>query len=202
MVPGRARAAFWTSVANAFRGDTGVVFDLFNEPFITDWGCWLNGCQVTGSSTGTYTAAGMQQLLDAVRSTGATNVVMAGGLAFSNDLSGWLAHMPVDPTGNLAASFHNYNFNSCNNTACWGATVQPVAAQVPVITGELGENDCAPGYINGYMPWADNLGISYLGWAWNADFQCNSGPSLITDYTGTATAFGAGLKAHLASVAP
>jgi len=52
------------------------------------------------------------------------------------------------------------------------------------------------------MSWADNAGVSYLGWAWNADFDCNSGPGLVSDYDGTPTGFGAGLQAHLAVINP
>jgi len=189
---------FWTGVAGAFKGDQGVIFDLYNEPHDISWSCWQNGgCQVNG-----WNVAGMQQMLDAVRATGATNVVMAGGLAFAGDLSGWLANKPNDKLGNLAASFHNYNFIQCNGTSCWSSTIQPVAAQVPVVTGEMGENDCGHGYVDGYMSWADGAGVSYLGWAWNADFNCNSGPSLVTDWNGTPSGFGAGVKAHLASVNP
>jgi endoglucanase len=189
---------FWTGVAGAFKGDQGVLFDLYNEPHDVTWACWATG----GCQTGGWTVAGMGQLLSAVRATGAENVVMAGGLAYSGDLTGWLANRPSDPTGNLVASFHTYNFTGCANTACWTGQIQPVADVVPVITGELGENDCAHGYIDSYMAWADGAGVSYLGWAWNADFNCNSGPSLITNANGTPTAFGAGFQAHLAVVNP
>ncbi len=58
--------AFWVSVAQTFRSVPGVVFDLFNEPHDVPWSCWLNGC-----SMGSWQAAGMQSLVDAVRSTGA-----------------------------------------------------------------------------------------------------------------------------------
>jgi endoglucanase len=35
---------FWSQVAKAYAGDHDrVVFDLFNEPFLTDWDCWANG---------------------------------------------------------------------------------------------------------------------------------------------------------------
>ena len=55
-------------------------------------------------------------------------------------------------------------------------------AQVPVIAGEIGENDCAGSYINPLTTWLDSENTSYLAWAWNADFNCSSGPGLITDY--------------------
>ena len=55
----------------------------------------------------------------------------------------------------------------------------------------MGEQDCAHGFIDGYMSWADAKGISYLGWAWNPQ-NCNTFPSLITNVDGTPTAFGQG----------
>ena len=138
----------------------------------------------------------MQSLVNAVRSSGATTPLMLGGLAWSNDLSGWLAHVPTDPAGQLAASFHNYNFNACNSSTCWSSTVGNVAKSYPVVTGEMGENDCAAGYIDSYMSWADANGVSYIGWTWNT-WDCSSGPALISDYTGTPTGLGAGFKAHM-----
>lgn len=89
---------------------------------------------------------------------------------------------------NLAASHHDYNFNGgCNTQTCWQSTLQIVAAQVPVVVGELGENDCAHGYVDSFFGWADPLGISYLGWTWN-NWNCGSGPALVTDFYGMPTA--------------
>jgi hypothetical protein len=70
-----------------------------------------------------------------------------------------------------------------------------------VVIGELGESDCAHGYIDGMMTFADRLGIGYLGWAWDATapggWDCAKGPALITSYDGTPTPFGVGLRDHL-----
>ena len=119
--------AFWRSVAKTFKDDHAVVFELFNEPHDISWRCWEHGC-LTGDG---WRTAGMQQLLNAVRGTGATNVVLVGGLGWSSDLSAWLRHRPNDPTGQLAATFHTYNFSGCSTQACWDATVAKVAKQVP-----------------------------------------------------------------------
>jgi len=143
--------------------------------------------------------AGFQSLVNAVRVTGATNVILLGGLAYSNDLTQWLQYKPTDSTGNLAASAHIYNFNSCSNTSCYDSQLAPVAAQVPLTLGEIGENDCAHVFVDTLMNWADSHTVGYLGWTWNT-WDCSSGPSLITDYSGTPTAYGQGLHDHLASV--
>ena len=199
---------FWSSVARAFKGDDAVIFDLFNEPHpgsvvsgeTAAWRCWLKGgsaCPGFG-----YQAAGMQTLVNAVRATSANNVIMLGGLFFANDLSEWLRYEPRDPDHNLAASWHSYNFNHCNNLQCWQSQVGRVTASVPVIAGEIGENDCADGYIGPLMAWLDSKSASYLAWSWNANpGGCGAGPELISDYSGTPTPYGAGYQSHLRALA-
>jgi endoglucanase len=195
---------FWSSVAKTFKGNDAVIFDLFNEPYpdralptpTAAWECWLRG----GASCSpgiTYPAAGMQTLVNAVRAEGANNVIMLGGLTYSNDLTQWLKYEPTDPDHNLTASWHSYNFNSCNNPTCWHTQISPVIAAVPVISGEIGEQDCADDYIDPLMAYLDSAATGYLAWAWNADFDCG----LITNYSGVPTAFGRGYKSHLASLA-
>jgi hypothetical protein len=54
------------------------------------------------------------------------------------------------------------------------------------------------------MTWADEHGVSYLGWAWDATdegWSCYGGPALIEDYGGKPTTYGVGLKEHLAQLA-
>lgn len=201
--PGRQRAtgqqpmpdkdhsvAFWRSVATTFRADRGLVFDLYNEPHDVSWKCWRDGCAQW---------AGMQQLVTTIRATGARQPLMLGGIAYSNDLSGWLRWRPRDPRNALVASFHVYNFNTCASSTCWDATVAPVAKVVPVVTGEVGEDDCAHGFVDRYLPWADAHGVSYLGWTWDT-WDCKSGPALISGYDGTPTAYGVGFRDHLAAL--
>jgi len=192
--------AFWTSVATAFKNNSSVMFDLYNEPHSITWACWLNGGTATACAT-PWAIDGMNQLITAVRSTGATNIVLAGGLAYSNDLSGWLANEPTDPAGQLVADWHIYNFNACITVACWASTGGAVAAKVPLIADETGENGCTDTFVLQLYPWLDSIKTGYLGWTWNADFNCSTGPGLITDYAGDPTAYGIGLQSHLAALA-
>jgi len=197
---------FWSSVATTFSSNDAVIFDLFNEPYperadddneTEGWHCWLHGGDCVGIS---YSVAGMQTLVNAVRATGANNVIMLGGLAFSDDLTQWLRYVPVDPDHNLVASWHSYSFSACDTRSCWTRQVAPVIAKVPLIADEIGEIDCADDYIDPLMRWLDSTHTGYLAWAWNANFQCG-GPSLITSYNGTPTRYGAGFKAHMRSLA-
>lgn len=207
-MPDAAQAIpFWRSVAQAFSGNNAVIFDLFNEPYPeraagdeTDgWNCWLNGGTCKGIS---YQVAGMQSLVNAIRSIGAENVIMLGGLSWANDLTQWLKYEPSDPDHNLAASWHSYSFNLCNTPVCWDSQVAPVIAKVPVIVGEMGEKDCADTYIDPLMTWLDGRFTSYVAWSWNVGASCTSGPSLIASYNGTPSGYGAGYRSHLLSLSP
>jgi hypothetical protein len=151
-----------------------------------------------------YQSVGTQQLVRAIRHEGAKNVIMVPGITWTNDLSKWLQFRPSDPLNRIAASFHNYQdpLGSCHSS-CWQQTIAPVAAKFPVITGEFGDTDCNHDYTDEYMSWADGHGVSYLGWTWDAHggWTCEGGPSLITDYDGTPTNYGVGLRDHLRHLA-
>jgi endoglucanase len=216
---------FWSSVAGVFKDNPAVLFDAFNEPYspaadFSDmsaypltWSCWLNGgCSLPdaadgtdpGSNPATYIAVGMQAIVTAIREAGATQPILLGGLSYANDLSGWLAHEPIDPDDQLAASLHTYEGETCSSTSCWNSQVAPVAAQVPIVAGEFDENPCAPssdGFDDSFMNWADAAGVSYLAWGWfvGATPDCNN--YYLIDADGNAVApNGTLLRQHLATV--
>lgn len=188
--------AFWTSVATTFADNPSVAFDLYNEPHDISWACWREGC-ITNEG---WEAAGMQDLVDAVRNTGATNLMIASGLNWGGDLSQWMDYAPVDPLNNLAAGVHIYSFSQCNTESCWNSTIGDVAKTYPVVSTEIGEDTCTGTFTTSYMKWADAHGVSYTPWAWNTA-DCKSGPSLITNYNGTPTTYGAAVRTHLTGLA-
>jgi endoglucanase len=188
---------FWRSVAAEFVDDRSIVFDVYNEPHDVGWDCWSAPCQVTDKWFGGYEAASLPELLAAIRSTGAPQPVMLGGLDWARDLRGWLDYRPADPAHALVAANHTYDFSRCDSPC--RKNLASIARRVPVVTGELGEGDCRHRYIDPYMRFADRHGISYLGWTWNTGgrWECGSGPSLIRDWEGHPTPFGKGLREHL-----
>lgn len=196
---------FWSSVANTFKGNDAVIFELYNEPLPDSqrdsdaaWTCWRDGGTCPGVA---FEAAGMQTLVTAVRATGATNVIALGGVGFANYLSRWLAYKPSDPLNNLVAAWHVYNFNVCNNASCWEATAAPVMAAVPVLVTETGMDACDAAWWNTFLDWLDARETGYLAWTWNRwSTDCNS-RALVTDYyTATPTEYGSIYRAHLANV--
>jgi len=211
---------FWQQLAGAYRTNSGVVFDLHNEPYpdsnrdsTAAWDCWKNGTTPSNASSCpgsglNYQAAGMQELVSAVRGMGASNPIMLGGVQYSNALSQWLAYKPQDQggtggtgTGNLMAAWHVYNFNVCSSPTCYDATAAPVAGTVPLVAAEIGENDCGTGMLNTLMSWLDAHQSGYLAWTWDTWGTACANLSLITDYAGTPTSsYGLAFKNHLAAV--
>lgn len=207
-MPDRAYATkFWESVAGRFRKNRSVLFDLFNEPHGVDWSCWQTGGCTVLAGDHKYTAEGMQQMVDAVRATGAeTQPILLGGLQYSNDMTGWSSHLPTDPSDSLVASIHLYNSNyPCPGSAgtataaidCFTSrdqnSLQDLAKEHPVVFGELGQDRCGTDFVGPMLNWIGEQGYSVLGWAWNTA-DCASFPALITDYDGTPTAFGRAFK--------
>lgn len=77
---------FWSQVASTYASNPLVAFDLYNEPHDISNQVWLNGGMTVDSAFPftVYQAAGMQQLYNAVRGTGAQNLVFASGLDWAN----------------------------------------------------------------------------------------------------------------------
>jgi hypothetical protein len=174
-------AEFWRDVALTFKDDAGVIFEPFNEPFPDGnqdtqaaWECWRDGCTARGweATAVEYQAAGMQELVTAIRDTGATQLILAGGVEYSNALSGWREYRPTDPLDNLGAAWHIYNFNRCNNEACWSGVPLELATEVPVVATEIGQDDCEGDFISPLMSFLDQHSSGYLAWSWNVAGQC------------------------------
>ena len=188
--------AFWRSVARTFKHDAAVVFDLYNEPHEITWECWREGCTMPDG----WRAAGMQTLVDAVRSSGARQPIIATGIDWGTDLSSWLESRPDDPADELAAGLHVYDFGSCSSHGCWSGTVDRVAREVPVVVTEVGERDCSGAFLDRFMSWADDAGVSYLAWSWNPS-GC-AAPALIRSWDGRPTPPGERLRERLLALEP
>ena len=220
---------FWTGLATQFKSYPNVLFELFNEPFIgyssasaADWAVIMRGGAQTNYVTGgtpsqanySWTVAGMQQMLDAVRATGATNVVLVGSASWDQDLSQWVASKPADRLNQIAAVWHPYpnsdnvgdsqaalpKFGSVAYT--WAQSV--LDAGYPVVITETGDHNAAgttsaPLMAN-LLPWADAREVSYVGWGWAT--WGNPDNVLIKNAAGDPTdGYGAYFKRHLGCVA-
>lgn len=201
--------AFWQSFASTFKDEPDTIFGLYGEPHPAGsqaWDTWLNGGQVLSGSVGgtvTYEAAGMQQLIDTIRGTGATQPISVSGIDHAQDLSEWLQYEPNDPDHQLIAEWHEYGGGLCSTAACWATWPTQIASQVPLLNGEVGEhlgdNACQWSFMPTYLSWAEAHDVSYAAWKWASSGGTCFNMALIADQNGDPTpVYGQGYQAWLA----
>jgi endoglucanase len=211
VMPDENSVAFWKECAAAYKNNPAVLFDLYNEPHDTTWDIWLNGGEVTEHDrqrnyTSTFQAVGMQRMLDTVRSTGAKNVVVAGGLDWSYDMSGFLAGKQLkDPKGNgVIYANHAYPFKG-DTVEKWIVKMEAAAKEIPIIVSEFGAEARRGASQDSSASWVEQV-LKVLkdhDWDWTAwDLHPAAGPRLVSDWNYTPTpSFGAPVKQALAEEA-
>ena len=213
--------AFWQSLATHLKSEPDTIFGLYGEPQPSksagSWTCWLKGgssCKVSYKGR-RYPAAGMQQLVDVIRATGAHQPISVPGTHDAADISKWLQYEPHDSAHQLAAEWHEYGNSPCfssqdidisNNVSCWNDAPAAVAAKVPLVNGEVGErrnsNACAWSFMPIYLTWADAHHVSYAAWKYDVDHGNCTNMALIKDDAGDPTPiYGVGYQAWLAVLA-
>jgi hypothetical protein len=210
---------FWTEVANTFKGNPAVMFELFNEPqgnyppTTADWNNYVNGQLSSNYDTN------CQAMVNAIRATGATNVIIQDGLnyasTFGNNKSaetgyvdnppGWFPAKDTLNPPQIAGGLHYYNGSKFES----GANVV-LNKGIPILVTEYGDQNTQTTDSASLYGWADPggraaqsmgaagasfPGVSYFAWTWDA-WTGVSSFILITDSSGTPTPYGAFVKAH------
>jgi endoglucanase len=196
-MPDRNSVTFWREVAQRYKNDGRVLFDLYNEPHDVSWSVWRNG----GPTGDNFDAVGMQTLYATIRSTGAHNLVIAAGLNWGYDLSG-LPQYALNGY-NIMYSSHPYSYAN-KQPDDWNRAFLKAAARYPVLLGEFGTYDCSRPYVQQLLDVADQNGLHWTAWAfyiedsWTLEKIC-SFPSLIIDWHGTASPMGEVVRDRLLS---
>jgi hypothetical protein len=214
-------ADFWKDAAALYKNHPALIFDLFNEPFGTSWEVWRDGGFVEEKKQGVDEAAflteedkiknnmgfrsiGMQAMVDAVRSTGAKNIVLAGGLDYGYDLSGIGKGFALkDTTGNgIIYGSHIYPWKSG-----YQQKILDIVDKYPILFGENGGNVKKMSFIPAEQQEdVDTWVPRFLGIVqkykihWTAfSFHPSASPVLISDWNYTPTPeWGAFVKRALA----
>ena len=205
-MPDRHSRTFWKEFAAVYANHPSVIFDLYNEPHDVSWDVWLNGGTVTdrpneaGMEPVDYEAVGMQELLDTVRSTGANNVILAGGLDWAYDMSGFHEGKQLKDPDGRGVIYANHAYDNKQQTVFnWIESMKKAAAAYPVIVAEFGGSG-GPNRRSGWWGATPStaMGDDWLlhvlqaiqdnNWSFTAwDLHPSAGPTLISgwDYTPT-----------------
>ena len=205
-MPDADSVAFWQQVAPIYKGYSNVLFEAYNEPHPGTWACWAGGCTMTGDSgysddcqctkSFTYPGVGMQALVDAIQGTGATNLVLVGGMEWGYDLS-QLNTYKLNGTNVVYDTHPYYPYNDkLPNT--WDAAFGIPSRTFPVVSAESGEYDCDSTYESQLLSYFDAHQIGWVSFSWSLRGNTCSYPLLITDYNGTPSAgYGLAIYQHL-----
>ena len=214
---------FWKDVAAKYKDDGGILFEVYSEPFpvggdggFSNWDIWANGGTHPADNVypdplvpgprKAFQAASMQELYNAVRSTGANNLVLISGTQWGYNLEG----VPTRRVQghNIAYATHPWSYESARQPATWEKEWAFLAKTDPVMITEFGNYDCTLAYPRAVLDKADELGISWIAWAWQASSSRtdeNPGspictfPMLLKDWSGTPSSLGQLVKDRLAS---
>ncbi|MEY2471892.1 MAG: endoglucanase [Actinomycetota bacterium] len=185
---------FVKMLAKRYKNHPYVAIDLYNEPHDIPDAVWRNGGVVDG-----WRAVGMQQLLDAARSTGNTNLVFATGNQWGNDLR-MVVNNPLMNDKNVVYGAHTYPFQcngrviyyeegyNCNNKQYppfLDLQIAPAVARRAVMITEFGTQRSIPGEMQAPIDWAEAHHIGWAAWLWGngkmTDFcllDANGNPSV------------------------
>ncbi len=190
-MPDSDSVSFWKYIATNYSSYSNVLFELYNEPHPGPWSCWAAACTITNDTswvsdcvctqTFTYQSVGMQALVDAVRSTGAANLVLVGGMDWGYDLS-QIATYPI-PGTNVVYDTHPYPYTG-KQPPNWDASFGNISNTYAVISAESGEYDCGTSFMSQLLTYFDAHRIGWIGWSWVSANSICKYPQLITDYSG------------------
>jgi endoglucanase len=190
--PKAEHVRFWKEVAKEYNGHPAVLFDILNEPHGINWETWQKGGKV-GDGDKAFDSPGMQGLVDAVRSTGAKNIIVAGGTFYCANLGGVLEGYALDDKGGngIIYSWHNYHWHKG-----WEEKLK-VLEKYPVLLGEVGadvqkmsfipaENQEDPAtWVPDMLGFIQKHKFHWTGWC----FHTSANPRMLQDWDYTPTPF-------------
>ena len=197
---------FWRSVAGRYKNYPNVLFGLFASPSGVDWHTWLYGgvcTHETATRVVAYRAAGMQELYNTVRATGADNIVVAPGCRGGADLFGVIHGFAVRGR-NIMYSTNIYAWVSSHAPIAqwvrqWRPHFELPAKQVPVLVAQWGEGRKGVAYKHLLLRAMRKRNISWTAVNFGVEPPW---PALIKNWQYQATKFGTLVKNELAKDAP
>ena len=119
-LPDAGTTRAWTTLMTVANGDQGIIFELFSEPSLpatsANWVAWQSAYQA---------------LVTTIRTTGATNVLLADGLQGGTTFAG--APTLSDPTGQIGYAVEPWFFPNYRTTAAYDTAFGNLAATNVVV---------------------------------------------------------------------
>ena len=167
-MPSDSTVRAWRSIAPSFVHDSGVIFELFNEP-----------CKYEGNpKSRTEWAQTMQPVMDELRGFGATNIFLLDGLGYGHSIEGLFPLVHDRLHNRLAMAVHPYLVkNNYVTVSQWREEFGNDALRYPTIAGEWNatpSNGCVdsttPELALSLMRYLESLHIGLIGWGIDSNY--------------------------------
>ena len=182
-LPNAATQRVWQTLAPLFNADTGILYEIMNEPSLTpstaNWSAWQTA---------------MNAVIATIRATGSRNVVIADGLNFAEVLNG--APLLTDSLSQVAYAAHPY-FKSGFASNTFPTAFGNFASNAPVIVTEwdLSQNQfcdsTTPALALTMLQYLLTRNIGIVGYAYDnpglVGRDYGTSGSIVQDFNGTPT---------------
>jgi len=153
---------FWEMMAVKYRGDRGVMFELWNEPADQKNNNWQN------------LKPYMERLYDIIRSQGASNIIIIPGVWWAYDLRD-IKDKPLIGE-NIAYSWHNYEANG--RYLSWSQALDGLNDKYPIIVTEWGYEidptssyNVRTDYPGKFKQFILDKGLHFTAWCWHSKWK-------------------------------
>ena len=147
-IPDEEAIGMWQIIAEKYRDNPGVLYDIHNEPHDTTWQAWRERAS---------------QIIEAIQSVHPRALIFVGGMDWAYDLRGWGAN-PL-PYANVVYSSHPYPFKA--EPWAWAKYFGDVADKYPVFIGEFGGESSHLQWGRELLAFMDDKKLGWTAWSWS-----------------------------------
>ncbi len=186
--PDATSVTFWNFMANHFKNNPNVFFDLFNEPrlqvgsSVTEndvWNIWQNGGAVNQPPVND-TFVGMQTLVNTIRKDGANNVVVAESNNFDHELTQIMTHLLSG--SNIAYGIEPNLGRNKDSESNWNQRFGQYTSKIPILSeaflDNYGKGNCnpdSPTLLPKLFPYLASHGMGVLVWTLESGLYIQNG---------------------------
>ena len=206
LMPDENSLVFWLDMAERYKNNPAVLFNLYNEPHDIPWNVWKNGGEIEevingnteNAKTLKYITPGHQKMVEEIRALGANNIIIVGGVDWGYDLGGiavgaitGISYALEDtPEGNgIVYDSHIYPWKEWDGIR-HDIRVLCIKDDYPIMIGEIGIDPYGewgaaqrPDWLKNMLDWIDENELHWAGWC----FHTEATPNMISNWQFTPT---------------
>jgi len=146
-IPNEAAIQMWQDIANSYKNDPAILYDIHNETHDIDFNSWFNRAS---------------EIIEAIQSVHPKALILVSGMNWAKTMNEF-ANKPL-PYNNIVYSIHVYPWFGNEND--WEQNFGQFTNRFPIFIGELGggENDLTWG--RSLLTYLNKKKLGWTAWSW------------------------------------